>query len=82
VMLFSARRTAEADDKMGRMTRDLVDAALGVDGCYYLPYRPHPTRAQFARAYPMASEFFAKKRSMDPRLVFRNGFWRNYGPAE
>ena len=79
VLLFNQPRTTEADAVMSNLTRDLVDAALSLSGRHYLPYRLHATRAQLARAYPQAAQFFAIKRRYDPDRVFRNHFWDKYG---
>ena len=79
VMLFEQARTPEAEAGMQAMTRELIDSALAVDGRYYLPYRLHATVEQFHRAYPMAVEFFEKKRHHDPRGRFRNRFYDHYG---
>lgn len=79
VMLFHQCRDAASETAMQALTRELIDAALAGGGTYYLPYRPHATRAQFARAYPMAAEFFALKRRHDPAEIFQNEFYRNYG---
>jgi FAD/FMN-containing dehydrogenase len=53
-------------------TRELVNAALNVNGSYYLGYRLNATPEQFARAYPHAAEFVALKRRVDPTNKFRN----------
>ena len=79
VMLFNQERTADADAASGVLTRELVEAALACDGRYYLPYRLHPTPEQFRRAYPMAKEFFAKKRVYDSGELFWNQFYAKYG---
>ena len=47
VMLYNQPRTAEADEQMAGLTRELIDAALECGGRYYLPYRLHATREQF-----------------------------------
>jgi hypothetical protein len=60
------------------MTRNLIDGITAIGGTYYLPYRPHATVEQFARAYPRAPEFAARKREIDPLLTFRGGLWDNY----
>ncbi len=78
VLLFSQEMSARAEADMARMTRDLIDAVLGLGGSYYLPYRPHATVAQFRRAYPRWEELAALKRALDPGLLFRNGFWDSY----
>lgn len=59
-------------------TRELIDAALDLEGSYYLPYQLHATDAQFLRAYPRAPEFFALKRRLDPTNKFRNKLWDRY----
>lgn len=78
VLLFSQEMTARAEADMARMTREMIEAVLGMGGSYYLPYRPHATPEQFRRAYPRWEEFAALKRRVDPRLRLRNGFWDNY----
>lgn len=78
VMLFSQEKTVRAEADMARMTQALIDAALALGGTYYLPYRPHATTEQFARAYARHDEFVARKRTFDPDVVFRNGLWDRY----
>lgn len=79
VLLFHQARTAEADERMEPLTRELIDAALDVGGRYYLPYRLHATPEQFRAAYPMAPAFFEAKRRLDPGELFQNRFWLTYG---
>src|SRR6185369_16399200 len=79
VMLFNQERSPAADEQMRLFTTEMIDAALASGGRYYLPYRLHATREQFARAYPRAAQFFAKKRQYDPEELFRNQFWERYG---
>jgi FAD/FMN-containing dehydrogenase len=78
VMLFSQQRTPDADSRMEAMTRNLIDAAIECQGCYYLPYRLHASTEQFARAYPQATDFFERKRHYDPDEVFQNQFYIKY----
>jgi FAD/FMN-containing dehydrogenase len=82
VLLFSQSITLESEKTMSAMTRELIDAASAVRGCYYLPYRPHATRNQFAQSYRMSKEFFALKREYDPEEIFQNQFYRNYGSTQ
>lgn len=77
-MRFSQEKTARAEADMARMTALLIDRVLTLGGSYYLPFRPHASRAQFEAAYPRAAEFAAAKRRADPDLRFRNGFWDRY----
>jgi FAD/FMN-containing dehydrogenase len=79
VLLFHQGRDAAAEQAMRSLTGELIEAALANEGTYYLPYRPHATKEQFHRAYPMAAEFFALKKRHDPQGVFGNAFLQTYG---
>jgi hypothetical protein len=59
---------------------ELVDAALAHGGRYYLPYRLHASREQFALSYPEAVKFAALKRLWDPQGRMRNALWDKYLP--
>jgi hypothetical protein len=79
VMLFSQTRDATGEEKMAKMTQEIVAAALQQDGRYYLPYRLHATPEQFNEAYPQAKKFFELKRKYDPDELFQNEFYLKYG---
>lgn len=71
--------TSELDkNKVAVWTRELIDAALSVEGSYYLPYQAHATAEQFHRAYPNAKKLFALKQELDPEYKFRNVIWDTY----
>ncbi len=78
VLLFSQEQTMRGEADMARMTRDLIERVLAIGGTYYLPYRPHATLDQLARGYPRAAAFAARKREVDPNLLFRNHLWDTY----
>ncbi len=82
VMLFQQPRTAAGDAAMEAMTQEIIEAALSMDGRYYLPYRLHATADQFHRAYPQARDFFDRKRQHDPDGIFGNRFYEKYGGRE
>lgn len=77
-MLFNRQLNATAEMEMKQCTQSLIDAVLQIKGTYYLPYRPHATRAQFYRAYPMAEQFFSLKDKYDSTELFYNLFYKNY----
>jgi FAD/FMN-containing dehydrogenase len=79
VMLFSQTRDAAGEEKMSKLTQEIVAAALRHDGTYYLPYRLHATPEQFNEAYPQAKKFFELKRKYDPDELFQNEFYLKYG---
>jgi FAD/FMN-containing dehydrogenase len=78
-VIYYKQGTSDAERKeVGSWTRELIDAALNLDGSYYLPYQLHATPEQFRRAYPRASEFLALKRRLDPTNKFRNELLDKY----
>lgn len=81
VVYYKQGTSPEARQKVAAWTREMADAALASGGRWYLPYQPHATPGQFARAYPRAPEFFALKRRLDPHNRFRNKLWDRYDPG-
>lgn len=79
LVLYYKQGTSETDrNTVGVWTRELIDAAITVNGSYYLPYQIHATKQQFHTAYPRAEHFFALKRKLDPSNKFRNKLWDTY----
>ncbi|MGJ8641415.1 MAG: FAD-binding oxidoreductase [Opitutaceae bacterium] len=78
VLLFEQARNQAGEQTMQRMTQELIDAALKLQGSYYLPYRLHATRKQFHETYPKADSFFQLKRQYDPNIIFKNKFYNQY----
>jgi len=64
--------------KVAIWTRELIDAALSLNGSYYLPYQLCATIAQFKQAYPQAEQFYKLKQRWDPEYKFRSKFWDKY----
>lgn len=64
--------------KVAVWTRELIDAAISLNGAYYLPYQVHATREQFHKAYPNANKLFELKKKLDPDFKFRNVIWDTY----
>ena len=78
VMLFNQPRTEEAEKQMKALSQRIIDAAISLNGTYYLPYRLHATRNQMHTAYPQAKSFFELKKKYDPNEVFQNQFYVGY----
>ena len=78
VLYYKQGTSVEARDEVGVWTRELIDAAISLDGSYYLPYQLQATQEQFHRAYPEAGKFFALKEIYDPEYKFRNKLWDKY----
>lgn len=81
VLYYKQRTRENAKSRVAVWTRELIDAALGVGGTYYLPYQPHATAEQFHRAYPRAEELFARKKELDPDFRLRGALWDRYYAA-
>lgn len=78
-VLFHKQRTHDdAVREVGEWTRELIDAALGVGGRYYLPYQLHATCTQFEQAYPEVGRLRHLKRRFDPQRRFSNSLWEKY----
>jgi FAD/FMN-containing dehydrogenase len=78
-VVWYKQKTSDAEiNKVGVWTRELVDAALSVNGSYYLPYQVHATHEQFHKAYPKAQKLFDLKAKLDPDYKFRNVIWDTY----
>lgn len=78
VVYYKQGTDVAAMERVGRWTRDMIDAALAQGGTYYLPYQLHASAAQFAQAYPQAESFRAVKRMADPQGRLGNSLWQRY----
>jgi FAD/FMN-containing dehydrogenase len=78
VMSFSQEISTEGEVDMLQLTERLIERVVSIGGAFYLPYRLHARRDQVRRAYPKAEAFVAKKRELDPGLLFRNAMWGVY----
>lgn len=79
VLYINQPTTSEGNEKMGIVTRELIDLTADVNGRFFLPYQLHYTPEQLQRSYPMIGEFFAAKKSYDPDGLFTNTFYEKYG---
>jgi FAD/FMN-containing dehydrogenase len=82
VLYFNQKLNERESLVLKKTTSELIDAALRMDGTYYLPYQLFYTQAQLHKAYPGSDEFFAGKRKYDPEELFMNNFYRKYGRAD
>jgi FAD/FMN-containing dehydrogenase len=78
VIYYKQGTSDAARAKVGEWTRELIDAAVSVNGTYYLPYQLHATPEQFKKAYPNADKYFELKARLDPQYRFRNKLWDKY----
>jgi FAD/FMN-containing dehydrogenase len=78
VLYINQPTTLAGNEKMGNVTRELIDLTATVNGRFFLPYQLHYTPAQLQRSYPMIGDFFAAKKSYDPDGLFTNTFYEKY----
>jgi FAD/FMN-containing dehydrogenase len=81
VLYINQPTDAEGNERMARLTSDLIDLTAGEGGRFFLPYQLYYTPAQLVRAYPEIRDFFAAKRRWDPEGRFSNSWYQRYAPA-
>lgn len=79
VLLINQGRSKKDTEQTAKVVRKMIDLTLDHHGSYYLPYYSYPSKQQFQKAYPRASEFFKLKRKYDPNETFVNLFYEEYG---
>jgi FAD/FMN-containing dehydrogenase len=73
-------RTVHDEAGVGRSraaARRLIDAARSLGGSFYLTYHRWATREQLLACHPRLPEFLARKRELDPRVVFQSDWYRH-----
>ncbi len=66
---------AASQERATAWTRDMIDAALELDGTFYLPYQRYATDEQLNKAYPHLPYFLQKKLEYDPEELFQSEFY-------
>ncbi|WP_229838111.1 FAD-binding protein [Cellvibrio zantedeschiae] len=82
VVYYRQGTSREDQEKVKLWSKEMIDAAVSVNGSYYLPYQVYESRAQFAAAYPHAQDYFALKQRLDPNFRFRNQLWAKLYPDD
>jgi FAD/FMN-containing dehydrogenase len=80
VLYVNQPTTPDGNEAMAKLTRDVVDLTLKVNGTFFLPYQLHYTLEQLQQAYPRIGDFFAAKRRYDPGLLLTNTFYERFAP--
>ena len=78
VLLFNQKKTEEQENKMIKLTNNLVDITISNEGTYYLPYRLHVDKNKMRKVYPQADDFFKLKLKYDSLELFSNKFYEYY----
>ncbi len=78
VLLFNQKKTDKQENKMKKLTNELVDATINNEGTFYLPYRLHIDKIEMRKVYPQSEDFFKLKLKYDSLEVFSNKFYEHY----
>lgn len=78
VFLFNQKKSEKDEKEMKKLTNQLVEIAIKMEGTYYLPYRLHIDKEAFRTVYPQGKEFFRLKLKYDPNEIFKNKFYDHY----
>lgn len=75
VVLYLNQSTDRAGhERMGTLTRSLIDLCSSVGGRFFLPYQVHYTGDQLERAYPEIRRFLAARAEIDPDGLLTSTF--------
>lgn len=81
VLYLNQTTDREGHERMGTLTRDLIDLTADLGGRFFLPYQLHYTGEQLSRSYPEIQEFFEAKKQYDPTALFTNTFYEKYSSS-
>jgi hypothetical protein len=71
----------EGNEKMAKLTNELIDATTKHNGRFFLPYQLHYSEAQLVASYPEITQFFEAKKKYDPSLRLTNTFYNKYASS-
>jgi FAD/FMN-containing dehydrogenase len=80
VLYINQSTSAEANQRMGETTRQIIDLTISLHGAFFLPYQLHYTPEQLRQAYPAIDTFFAAKQRYDPQQLLTNTWYERYAP--
>jgi FAD/FMN-containing dehydrogenase len=78
VLYLNQRADSAGNEKMGQVTRELIDLTIAQGGRFFLPYQLHYSAEQLQRSYPEIESFFEAKKRYDPDLLLTNTFYEKY----
>lgn len=77
VVLYFQQNLAFSDIQQTQTwTQDLIEAALSLNGNYYLTYQNFAREDQFTRAYPGYRKVIQVKQTYDPKNILTNRFYQ------
>lgn len=80
VLYINQPTDAAGNQRMAKLTSDLIDLTHRQGGRFFLPYQLHYSTDQLLGSYPMLPDFIAEKRRWDPDGLFSNSWYARYAP--
>jgi FAD/FMN-containing dehydrogenase len=81
VLYINQTTDKEGNEKMAKLTNELIDATTKHNGRFFLPYQLHYSEAQLVASYPEITQFFEAKKKYDPSLRLTNTFYNKYASS-
>lgn len=78
VLYINQRTDAKSNERIGVVTRALIDLTAQHGGRFFLPYQLHYTDEELEESYPEIRSFFAEKGRYDPDRRLTNTFYEKY----
>ncbi len=78
VLYLNQTTDEEGNNKMQKVTQELIDLTIAHDGRFFLPYQLHYTIEQLEKSYPEFRSFLAKKKQYDPQERLTSTFYKKY----
>jgi hypothetical protein len=78
VLYINQKTKPEGNEKMAKVTKELIDLTLEHKGRFFLPYQLHYTPEQLHASYPELQKFFETKKKYDPQERLTNTFYEKY----
>lgn len=81
VLYLNQTADEKGNEKMRKVTEELIDLAIAHGGRFFLPYQLHYTAEQLEKSYPEFRQFLAKKKQYDPQELLSSTFYSKYSTA-
>ena len=78
VLYINILNTKSGQKYAKKWTQQLIDAAIALNGTYYLPYQLYATTKQLHDAYPNFNQLLTCKKEYDPQNKFSNRLLEKY----
>lgn len=78
VLYINQKIDERGNEKMRKVTQELIDLTIARGSRFFLPYQLHYTNEQLARSYPEIRAFFAAKKKYDPEMRLTNTWYEKY----